>query len=167
MEDETTIDSDISEFRMLNPVSKKAMYLSGAITIAVAVAFAAFGLYVSDAVAAFPWVLPLAVVVVVLIAAYELISPSIFYKHYRYRMDEDCIEVRRGVIFHSHTLVPVERIHQVNVSKGPILRKFGLADVTITTAGGVATLQFLDEEIAEYIASNLNDKIVAMLRARE
>ena len=96
MEDETTIDSDISEFRMLNPVSKKAMYLSGAITIAVAVAFVAFGLYVSDAVAAFPWVLPLAVVVVVLIAAYELISPSIFYKHYRYRMDEDCIEVRRG-----------------------------------------------------------------------
>ena len=61
----------------------------------------------------------------------------------------------------------MERIHQVNVSKGPILRKYGLADVTITTAGGVATLQFLDEEIAEYIASNLNDKIVAMLRARE
>ena len=81
--------------------------------------------------------------------------------------DDDCIEVRRGVIIRSHFLVPVERIHQVQVDKGPILRKFGLASVTVTTAGGIANLEYLDEPIAEDIAQNLNEKIIKMLKARE
>ena len=72
-----------------------------------------------------------------------------------------------GVIIRSHFLVPVERIHQVQVDKGPILRKFGLASVTVTTAGGIANLEYLDEPIAEDIAQNLNEKIIKMLKARE
>ena len=82
-------------------------------------------------------------------------------------MDDDCIEIRRGVIFHSHALVPVERVHQVQVTKGPILRKFGLANVTVTTAGGTASLQYLDDDLAEFVAENLNQKIIQMLKARE
>ncbi len=167
MEEEPVEQPELSEFRMLNPVSKKAMYVGNALTFVVMLAVGSVAVYMARDSEWSALVLSLFVTVAVVMAVYEFASPSIFYKHYRYRMDEDCIEVRRGVIFHSHTLVPVERIHQVNVSKGPILRKFGLADVTITTAGGVVTLQFLEEEVAEYIASNLNEKIVEMLRARE
>ncbi len=167
MEEEPVEQPELSEFRMLDPVSKKAMYVGNILTLAVLLVAGSVAVYMSKDSEWFTLVLSVFALVAAAAAIYELASPSIFYKHYRYRMDEDCIEVRRGVIFHSHTLVPVERIHQVNVSKGPILRKFGLADVTITTAGGVATLQFLEEEVAEHIASNLNEKIVEMLRARE
>ncbi len=167
MEEEPVEPSELSEFRMLNPVSKKAMYMGNILMLAVMLVAGSVAVYMSKDSEWFTLVLSVFIAVAVVAAIYELASPSIFYNHYRYRMDEDCIEVRRGVIFHSHTLVPVERIHQVNVSKGPILRRYGLADVTITTAGGVVTLQFLEEEIAEHIASNLNEKIVAMLRARE
>jgi len=167
MEEEPVEQPELSEFRMLNPVSKKAMYVGNALSLALMVVVGAVAVYMVKDSEWFTLVLSVYAVAIAAMAVYELASPSIFYRHYRYRMDEDCIEVRRGVIFHSHTLVPVERIHQVNVSKGPILRKFGLADVTITTAGGVVTLQYLEEEIAEHIASNLNEKIVAMLRARE
>lgn len=156
---------DLSEFRMLNPLSKRAMYLGNVIILAIpAVITIAAALYLKNfADPLFMGILALTV----LVAVYELVSPPLFYRYYRYRMDEDCVEVRSGVIFRSHTLVPVERIHQVEVKKGPILRKYGLAQVTMTTAGGTVDLQYLDEPIAEEIAQNLNEKIIKMLKARE
>ena len=166
MEEGQAAPSELSEFTMLNPVSKKAMYAGNVLTLAAFAAFAVASVALTRGTGWYDAVLYAMSAVVALLAIYMLASPPIFYKHYRYRMDEDCVEVRRGVIIRSHTLVPVERIHQVNVSKGPILRRFGLADVTITTAGGTVALQYLDEEIAERIASNLNERIVAMLRAR-
>ncbi|MBR6204833.1 MAG: PH domain-containing protein [Candidatus Methanomethylophilaceae archaeon] len=165
MEDESV--ADLSEFRMLDPVSKKAMYIGNALTLLALSVVLAAPVVMIRGTGWFNLTLASAAALLALAAAYLFVSPSIFYKHYRYRMDEDCIEVRRGVIVHSHTMVPVERVHQVNVRKGPVLRRFGLADVTITTAGGTVTLQYLEEDIAESVASSLNDKIVAMLRARE
>ena len=44
---------------------------------------------------------------------------------------------------------------------------FGLANVNITTAGGVSTLEYLDIETAESIASKLNECVVKMLKARD
>ena len=156
-----------SEFRQLNPVSKKAMYVGKLLVIAIfadiCIPVAVFADMVDYTI--YIRIASLALFAVVLI--YCLASPQIFYRYYRYRMDEDCIEVRRGVIIRSHFLVPVERIHQVQVNKGPVLRKFGLATVTVTTAGGVAELEYLDEPIAEDIAQNLNEKIIKMLKARE
>ncbi len=156
---------DLSEFRALNPLSKNAMYLGKAIVMAVFIAVtAAVAVYLKDFTdLRFLIVLALTIVIVV----YELASPVIFYKYYRYRMDDDCVEVRSGVIYRAHTLVPVERIHQVEVKKGPILRKYGLASVTMTTAGGTVELQYLDEPIAEEVAQHLNEKIIKMLKARE
>lgn len=158
----------LDEYRMLNPVAKNAMYFANAIKILIMAAIY-IGIFEGlRKVGELPsWLFYVITPVFAAIIIYWLIAPGIFYRHYRYRMDEDCIEVRKGVIFHSHSLVPVERIHQVQVSKGPILRKFGLADVTMTTAGGTADMQYLDDEIAEYIAEHLNQKIIQMLKARE
>lgn len=155
------------EFRQLNPVSKKAMYVKKAIVIAffalICIPIAVF----ADRVDYTLYIRIVSLAVFAAVLVYCLVSPQIFYRYYRYRMDDDCIEVRRGVIIRSHFLVPVERIHQVQVDKGPILRKFGLASVTVTTAGGIANLEYLDEPIAEDIAQNLNEKIIKMLKARE
>jgi membrane protein YdbS with pleckstrin-like domain len=82
-------------------------------------------------------------------------------------MDDDKVEIRRGIITITHSLVPIERIHQVQVAKGPINRMFGLANVNITTAGGIATMEYLDEEVAESIASKLNEYVVRLLKDRD
>jgi hypothetical protein len=156
----------LAEFRMLNPVSKNAMYLGNCITLLACVAIVGAPTFFLRGTQWFPYALAISLAIVIALAAYLLLSPPIFYRHYRYRMDEDCIEIRKGVIIHSHILVPVERIHQVDVRRGPILRRYGLAGVTVTTAGGVVSIDYLEEEVAERIASNLNERIVAMLRAR-
>ena len=160
-------DPDEDGFRTLDPVSKKAMYVGNALTMAVFAAFAAVSLHFSKGT---PWLLPSAAAVIplaVVLALYLFLSPPVFYRHYRYRMDDDCIEVRSGVIIRSHVLVPVERVHQVDVRKGPILRAYGLATVTVTTAGGSVSLQYLEEAVAEDIAAHLNEKVMSMLKARQ
>jgi membrane protein YdbS with pleckstrin-like domain len=74
--------------------------------------------------------------------------------------------VRYGVLVIRHILVPIERVHQVEVSRGPVNSMLGLADVTITTAGGVAALNYLEIAEAEKVADLLNDLIGRLLRDR-
>ncbi len=165
--DESGLTSD--GYHRLLPVSKKSMYLKNLIRFAILAAICflvthfgkgslgnSYDLCCIAMFAAF-----------VLISVYLVAGPAVFYRRYRYRLDEDKAEIRRGIIVISHTLVPIERIHQVQVSKGPINRMFGLANVIITTAGGVTTMEYLDEETAESIASTLNECVVKMLRDRD
>lgn len=153
----------VDGYRVLNPSCLKSMYLSRVIGIVI-MAAVFYLIYVEtlDTEWAATW---LAVIFVILLV-YCAVGPFVFYKRYRYRMDEDKIEVRRGILYITHLLVPVERVHQVDVRVGPINRIFGLADVGITTAGGEVSLQFLEEDVAEGIATALNDKIVRMLKER-
>ena len=90
-----------------------------------------------------------------------------YYRRYRYRMDDDKVEVRKGIITITHDMVPIERVHQVNVSRGPINRRYGLANVLVTTAGGTVSLNYLEEDLAESIATKLNEKIIEMLKKRD
>jgi len=156
-------------YHRLLPSSKKSMYLANIIKVAVATAIVA-ALYIYWS-AIFPDADPRmrygAVAVYALLLIYWLAGPEVFYRRYRYRIDDDKAEVRRGILVITHSLVPIERIHQVQVARGPINRIFGLANVVITTAGGVTTLEFLDEETAEGIASKLNECVVKLLKDRD
>jgi membrane protein YdbS with pleckstrin-like domain len=77
------------------------------------------------------------------------------------------VDVRYGIVILRHILVPIERVHQVEVSRGPVNNMLGLANVNIITAGGVATISYLELDEAEKIAERLNDLINRMLRDRE
>ncbi len=103
----------------------------------------------------------------VLIAVYLLIWPAVYFARYRYRISEDRIDIRRGVFVIRHTVVPIERIHQLEVALGPVNNLFRLANVTITTAGGIAAIQYLDREVAAEIADSLNEYITDIIRSRE
>lgn len=63
------------------------------------------------------------------------VQPVWVYNHYRYRVTELGIEIRKGVIWRRVISVPRSRIQHTDVSQGPVLRRFGLALLTIHTAG--------------------------------
>lgn len=158
----------VDGYRVLDKVCLKSMYVSRLIGFVILAVIFHFTCDYAVGTASDPdqvrfWVWILFAVIVV----YNLISPVVFYKRYRYRMDEDKIEVRRGILWITHEMVPIERVHQVDVNAGPVNRMFGLANVGITTAGGKVDLQFLNEDVAESIASKLNDKIVKLLKERD
>ena len=72
-----------------------------------------------------------------------LIEPYFRYNRYRYSINEECIDIREGYLFVKRNIVPIERLHKLETSKGPI-------DLT---------LRFLEEEKAEQIAENLRKRI--------
>lgn len=88
-----------------------------------------------------------------------LIEPYFRYNRYRYSINEECIDIREGYLFVKRNIVPIERLHKLETSKGPIDQLFHVAKVKVTTAGGDVTLRFLEEEKAEQIAENLRKRI--------
>lgn len=99
--------------------------------------------------------------------AYCIISPILYYRHYRYNIDSEKIDTVCGVIFIEHTFVPIERVMQVEIGRGPINRIWGLSNVTVTTAGGTATIRFLKPEESEMIAEDLGRIVNRILRTRD
>ncbi|MFY2763756.1 PH domain-containing protein [Arenimonas sp. MALMAid1274] len=53
----------------------------------------------------------------------------------RWRLDERGLQVRRGLVWQSETLVPRTRVQHLDLERGPIERRFGLATLVAHTAG--------------------------------
>lgn len=67
--------------------------------------------------------------------ALSLWWPSVAYRYASYRLGTHALEVRRGVLWRRVLDVPHSRIQHSDVSQGPIERQFGLATLTVFTAG--------------------------------
>jgi hypothetical protein len=61
--------------------------------------------------------------------------PAINYRHASYRVDEQGIEIRRGVYWRKVINVPRSRVQHTDVSQGPLERSHGLGTLVIYTAG--------------------------------
>lgn len=155
------------EYRALDPKAKTAMYASNAIKFAIvlAIAVAAF-ILMKDADWYNVWYTVLIFGIFAIITTYLIVGPIVFYRFYRYLVNEDKIDIRRGILIKTRTLVPIERMHQVEVSRGPILSMLNLANVQVMTAGGTAVIEYLELDVAEKIAEDLNKKVNSIIRGR-
>jgi hypothetical protein len=61
--------------------------------------------------------------------------PAVAYRFTSYRVDEEGIEIRRGVYWRVVVNVPRSRVQHTDVSQGPLERRFGLGTLVIYTAG--------------------------------
>ncbi|NLK39309.1 MAG: PH domain-containing protein [Clostridiales bacterium] len=158
----------IMEYQKL---SKKAL---GCMRLAAAFGTVIFALFLITArvimfASGLPFLHPVDIVLLFLLlifALYAAISPNIRYLRYRYYIDNEKVVVLEGLIFITKSFVPVERIHQITVQKGPIDRLYGLGKVIITTAGGTVVMRFLEEEKAEQIAELLRSTVSTLVRTQ-
>lgn len=88
-----------------------------------------------------------------------LIGPMVRYNRYCYLINEEYIDVKEGFIFIERHIVPIERLHNIEISKGPINRIFGMAEVKVTTAGSTVPIKFLEDKQAEFIVESLQKRI--------
>lgn len=97
----------------------------------------------------------------ILLLLYIMIIPYFRFHRYRYSIDEECIDIKEGYFFVKRHIVPVERLHKLEMRRGPVDRMFNVTKLIVTTAGGEVTLRFLDvdkaEEIAEYLKKRINE----------
>jgi len=61
--------------------------------------------------------------------------PPVRYRHTSYRVSEQGIRIRRGVVWRLAISVPRSRVQHTDVARGPIERAFDLATLVIYTAG--------------------------------
>lgn len=101
--------------------------------------------------------------ILMIIAAFDmLVVPKIRYERYRYLLSEEEFAVRKGLFVMKTEIVPIERLHKIEVSSGPIFRAFGLKEIKVTTAGGEIRVSYLSNEVADRIAEHLKTRINAI-----
>ena len=83
---------------------------------------------------------------------------AIDYRHTWYRVDQQGLEIRRGVFWRAVINVPRSRVQHTDVSQGPLERRYGLATLVVYTAGtdhARVTLSGLDHNVALSIREHL------------
>ena len=57
------------------------------------------------------------------------------YARTTFALSDDGLRIRRGVVWRSETLVPRSRVQHIDLNRGPLDRRFGLASIKVYTAG--------------------------------
>lgn len=149
------------DYIKLNKEAKSCMRLSALVIWAIILVPLAIFALLGD-VEAF---IQIGVIALAVIAAiYIIIAPGIRYERYRYFIGDEEVMVRRGFLWIHEEIVPIERLHKLEVRQGPIARIYKLSTVCVTTAGGDISIKFLREDEAERIASTLKAKINEIVR---
>ena len=89
--------------------------------------------YVPNDVTPVAMALPAAAVLVG--AAVVAIAPARVYRRLRYGLTERLLQVVRGWLFHTDTIVPLVRVQHLDVVRGPLDKMFGTATLVLHTAG--------------------------------
>jgi len=107
------------------------------------------------------WVIPAAVaIVVILVLAF---TPRRV-RSIGYRLRDDDLVFRRGIMWHRVVAVPYGRMQLVDVTRGPLSRAFGLADLRFVTAAAATNVTIPGLPEAE--AEELRDRLVALAESR-
>ena len=83
--------------------------------------------------AGFGGILPIAVILLAI--AILVIAPRRVYRRLRYRLTGQVLQVLRGWLFHTDTVVPLVRVQHLDVIRGPFDKMFGTASLVVHTAG--------------------------------
>ena len=105
----------------------------------------------------------LATIAVLLIAVpVVLIAPQRIYRRLRYGLTERLLQVVRGWLFHTDTIVPFVRVQHLDVTRGPLDKLFGTATLVVHTAGtrnSIVTVPGLGPDLAAEIRDIIREHI--------
>jgi membrane protein YdbS with pleckstrin-like domain len=93
------------------------------------------------------------------ITLFWFIADTIGFKVAGYALREKDVLYRSGWIIRKTRMVPLNRIQHVSMQSGPIERKYGLASITLFTAGGNDSDDFSIRGITTQTATELKEWI--------
>jgi uncharacterized protein len=91
------------------------------------------------------------------------VVPGLRWRRWRYEIREDEVDLQRGIVWISRTLVPLARIQHVDTQSGPLQRRFGLATVVFYTAAGPNRIP----ELSAPVAAGVRDRIAELAREQD
>jgi membrane protein YdbS with pleckstrin-like domain len=91
------------------------------------------------------------------------VMPGLRWRRWRYEIREDEVDLQRGIVWVSRTLVPLARIQHVDTRSGPLQRRFALATVVFYTAAGPNQIP----ELSAPVAAQVRDRIAELTREQD
>jgi uncharacterized protein len=146
----------------LDPRAKLLWRLTGALQAVPILIAGAFGSYTffwrAEALFSLA-VLPLlgALVLAVLLV---FVLPPLLWRRWRYEIRPLEIDLQRGLVRMTRTLVPMARVQHVDTRRGPLQRRLGLSTVVFYTAAGPNEIPQLASETADEV----RDRIAELTR---
>src|SRR5690625_3289096 len=89
--------------------------------------------------------------------------PKLRYRRWCYEIFDQEIYIQHGILIVTRTIIPMLRVQHVDTKQGPILKKYRLATVSISTAATTHEIPALEEEDA----SHIRDRISTLARVDE
>ncbi|GGM19170.1 UPF0699 transmembrane protein YdbS [Paraliobacillus quinghaiensis] len=85
------------------------------------------------------------------------IIPKLRWRRWRYQIYDQEIYIQHGILIVNRTLVPMIRVQHVDTKQGPILKKYGLASLTISTAATTHEIPALLEDEAYALRDQISE----------
>jgi uncharacterized protein len=151
---------DETEFRAVEPGYRNVLRARLAISWLFLIAVSLGLNYAFLRKTAFAGLLPVAIILLALIAV--AIFPERTYRRLRYRLTGQMLQVLRGWLFHTDTVVPLVRVQHLDVTRGPLDKMFGTATLVVHTAGtrnSIVTVPGLAPERAAEIRDIIREHI--------
>lgn len=148
----------------LNPKIKNVWRISDAIWIALSYLCCAVPFAIALLLSPAKWILVViaveTLVLALILVVFLVVLPPIRYARWRYEVSPEFLDVAKGIIWRRRYIVPFIRVQNTDTKQGPIMRAFGLASVTVSTAAGEHVIPGLSFEEAEA----LRDKAAELAR---
>lgn len=146
--------------KRLDPRAKLLWRLTGALQAVPILAGGAFGSYV------LVWrtgtLLYLAILPVIgalaLAVLFIFVLPSLLWRRWRYEIRPLEVDLQRGLVRVTRTLVPMARVQHVDTRRGPLQRRLGLSTVVFYTAAGPNEIP----QLATGTAAEVRDRIAEL-----
>jgi membrane protein YdbS with pleckstrin-like domain len=110
------------------------------------------------------WILWVLITVFILFTLFNVVFfPKIYWQRWRYEVSEHEIDLQHGLFIVKRTLIPMTRVQHVDTKQGPLLRKYKLATVTISTAATTHEIPALAVDVAD----DLRNRIAILARVTD
>ena len=149
----------------LDPRAKLLWRVAGALQAVPVLAGGAFGSYVLYASAdAAPYLAVLPVIGALALAVLlVVVLPTLLWRRWRYEIRPLEVDLQRGLVRVTRTLVPMARVQHVDTRRGPLQRRLGLSTVVFYTAAGPNEIP----QLAQKTAAEVRDRIAELTRTAD
>lgn len=91
------------------------------------------------------------------------VLPPLLWRRWRYEIRPLEVDLQRGLIRVTRTLVPMVRVQHVDTKRGPLQRRLGLSTVVFYTAAGANEIP----QLAQDTAAEVRDRIAELTRTAD
>ena len=145
----------------MDPRAKSLWRITGTLQALPILAGGAFGTYVMFGAGApvYLYLLPIlgALALAVLLV---VVLPPLLWRRWRYEIRPLEVDLQRGLVRVTRTLVPMARVQHVDTRRGPLQRRMGLSTVVFYTAAGPNEIP----QLADGTAAEVRDRIAELTR---